>query len=132
MNTINFFYPSMIKLIINLDDTHNSISSCMKECNMLWSQVKKSFELLYMYNFVDIEKTRGSRYYNLTVDGMKLRDMLCNVNSLINKNVMVCHTQIYGYKSKEELIEDVQKDLEYFEKSLLSDKSSISATTTSE
>ena len=111
MNTESFFYPSMIKLIIRLKDKDNSNSSCMKECNMLWSQVNKSFQLLYMYNFVDIEKTKGSRYYNLTEDGKKLRDSFCIAYSLIKNNRKMLETQIYGYNNKKEMIEDVSKDL---------------------
>ena len=119
-----FFYPSIIKIIINLKDNDNTIHQLVKECKMYWIQVKKSLNLLYIYNFVRIDKQPGIRKYHLTEDGKKLRDYLCGAHYLINKNKQQFEVEMYGYKSKDELMAEVKKDL-------VSTECSISATTTS-
>ena len=120
----NLFFPSMIKIIINLKDNGNTVHQQVKECKMFWSQVKKSFNLLCIYNFVIPEEKPGVRRYNLTEDGKKLRDYLCSAHYLINKNKQQFEVEMYGYKSKDELITEVKKDF-------VSTEGSISATTTS-
>ena len=119
----SFFYPSMIKLIINLQDNDNTIHKQVKECKMFWSQVKKSFNLLCIYNFITVEEKPGVRRYNLTEDGKKLRDYLCGAHYLINKNKQQFEVEMYGYRSKDELMAEVKKDI--------IDNKELCATTTS-
>ena len=107
----NFFFPSMIKLIINLQDNDNTIHKQVKECKMFWSQVKKLFNLLCIYNFLTVEEKPGVRRYNLTEDGKNLRYYLCNANYLINKNKQQFEVEMYGYKNKDELMAEVKKDI---------------------
>ena len=109
----SFFFPSMIKLVINLKDKDNTIHGCVKNNKMFWTQVKKSLNLLYMYNFIEMKTGIGIKSYNLTEDGKKLRDCLCTAHFLINKNKKQLEVEMYGYKTRKELIEDVSKDLEY-------------------
>ena len=111
MTQSSFFYPSMIKMVINLKDKDNTIHKQVRDCKMFWTQVKKSFNLLYMYNFIEIQEEIGMRKYRLTEDGKKLRDILCVAHSLINNNRFKLKIQMYGYKNKEEMIQDVKKDL---------------------
>ena len=117
----SFFYPSMIKMVINLKDKDNTIHQQVKECKMFWIQVKKSLNLLYMYNFIEIQDEIGMRKYRLTEDGKKLRDSFCVTHALINNNRYKLQVQMYGYKTKEEMIQDVRKDIQT--------NQSISATT---
>ena len=107
----SFFYPSMIKIVINLKDNSNTVHQQVKECKMFWSQVKKSFNLLCIYNFITVDEKPGVRRYNLTEDGKKLRDYLCSAHYLINKNKQQFEVDMYGYKSKDELVAEVKKDL---------------------
>lgn len=111
MTTGSFFYPSTIKMVIHLKDTDNTTQGCMKECKLFWSQVSNSYHLLQIYGFVELQKGKGVNKYRLTEDGKKLRDNLCSAYYLINKNRQHLQSNIYGYSSKEEMIEDVKKDL---------------------
>ena len=108
----SFFYPSMIKIVIHLKDKDNNIYRCMRECKMFWSQVKKSLELLYMYGFVTTQKVKGSRIYDLTNDGKKLRDAFCIAHSLINANKERLEILLQSRKhTKEDVTNAIKKDL---------------------
>ena len=107
----SFFYPSMIKLITTLKDKNNNITTCIRQCKMMWSQVNKCIQLLYMYDFVDLEKRKGLNQFNLTEDGMKLRDYLCNASALIEKNRDILEQQLKPKIDKEMIEDAIKKDL---------------------
>ena len=107
----NFFYSSMIKVVMNLKDDNNNISYILKETGLLWTQIKKSLELLYIYDFIEMNKLKGKYNFELTEDGKKLRDYFCNASALITKHKKRIEVGLYGYNSKEEMIQDVRKDI---------------------
>lgn len=118
----SFFYPSVVKVVTTLKDKDNTVHGCVKSCKLFWMQVKNAFNLLYMYGFLERDGKIGMPKYHLTEDGIKLRDSLCTAYSLVNQNREELQSQMMGYKTRGELIDDVKKDI-------LSNKG-ISATTT--
>ena len=123
MSNYNLFYPSMVKFIMCLKDENNTTSTILKDTGMIWIQIKKSLELLYMYDFIDLEKIKNKYNFELTKDGKKLRDHFCSASALITKHRNQLGFNLHGYKSKEEMIQDVKKDI-------ISDKTFDSTTTT--
>ena len=111
MTNTNLFYFSMVKIIISLKDENNSINQLLKDTGMMWIQIKKSLELLYLYDFIELNKIKNKYNIELTEDGKKLREYFCNAQALITKHRKNMGIMLYGYKTEKELIEDVKKDI---------------------
>ena len=96
-----FFYPSQIKVLLNLKRQNNNVYSFAKSVGLTWNQVKNTISLLFIYNLVNIEKVNGVTSFNLTEDGLTVRNKLLEINSLVEKNRKASIKELYSVDKKE-------------------------------
>jgi predicted transcriptional regulator len=106
-----FYYPGIVKVLCAMKSKNINIMKFCKNIDMTWSQANNAINNLYIYDLVDIKKSKNMLQFNLTPDGERVKELFLKINEIINhkRNDMIA--RMYGSESKEELIKSIENDL---------------------
>ena len=106
-----FFCPTVIKVICKLKGKNTNINQFAKTVGITYSHAINTINTLYIYDLVDIDKVNRETQFNLTEDGLKVRDFILQINQILREKRDNLHSRLYGYESREKLLKDIEDDL---------------------
>ena len=86
MKKTNFYTQGTMDVLLNINITNDNLHTFSKKVGLSWVECRKIIYKLSQYNLVEINKNKGRIIFNLTDEGIQVRNNLFVINQILIKN----------------------------------------------
>ena len=108
---VNFYFRRMVDVLVQMRDVDENVQHMAKRMKMHWSHLNNILNTMYLFNLVDIDRSKSYTKFTLTNDGRQVREHFWKIQEIIQRNRRDTLVRMHGYSSREELLSDVEVDL---------------------